>query len=75
MSTILFILIFTMSLFVRWHMSIEFTIKHQPGGHKLCIENGLKWSADQISLQKTCFLWKSPKTHMCVLHLHADFNN
>jgi len=42
-------------------MSIELTVKHQPGGHKLCMENGLKWSADQTLLQKNVFFMEEPK--------------
>jgi len=42
-------------------MSIEFTTKHQPGGHRLCMENGLKGSADQTLLQKGVFFMEEPK--------------
>jgi len=61
-------------------MSIEFTIKHQPGGHKLCMETGLKWSADQTLSQKTCFYGRAQKpmctyyTDMQILMINPDLN-
>jgi hypothetical protein len=57
-------------------MNIEFTAKHQLGSHKLFMENGLEWSADEPLLQESVFfLCKSPKIHVYALCWLADFNN
>jgi len=61
-------------------MSIEFTIKHQPSGHKLYMENGLKWSVTKLYYKIHVFYGRAQKpmcaynTDMQILIINPDLN-